>query len=286
MSNSEDKIYLNGRLIDRSQAAISPDDRGFLFADGVYEMIRLYGGVPFEIDSHAARLRRSLGELRIEGFDAGGLGKICASLVSSNGLEKHDATFYIQITRGAAPRSHLYPENLSPTVYGFASEFTLPRKEWKQGIAVMLTPDTRWARCDIKSIALLPNILARQAAERAGADEAVFTKNGVVTEGSSSTFCAVIGGRLLTHPQGEGILSGITRKVVLRLCPRLGIPFAEETIPVDDLEGADEMMILSTTREVMPVVRIDGRSVSEGVPGPVTRKLQEEFAHLAGRAPE
>lgn len=278
-----DTVYLNGRYMPSGEAAISPDDRGFLFADGVYEVVRSYRGALFEIGSHMERLRRSLRETRIPVAAADGTEKVCRTLVERCGLSQADATVYIQITRGVAPRGHAFPPPDTPTtVYAAASAVDDPPDACTLGIEAILVPDTRWSRCDIKSTALLPNVLARQMAVDRGAREALFVREGVITEGTASTFCAVSSGSLLTHPLGERILPGITRTVVLRLCGELGIPAVERPVAVDGLPAIEEAMILSTTREIMPVTAIDGGKVGQGLPGPVTRRLQEAFAALTG----
>lgn len=269
-------VYLGGRFLPKSEAHVSPDDRGFLFADGAYEVVRFYGGRPFALAEHLERLARSLAALRIEGVEVEEIGEIARRLVRENGLA--EATCYVQITRGAAPRRHAFPApGTPPSVYASAAPLEVDPARWEHGASVILVPDERWARCDIKSIALLPNILAHQRAREAGADEAVLVREGVVTEGSHTNVAAVFGGRLVTHPEGPRILPGVTRRVVLGLCKMLGIPVEERPIPAEALPRADEVMILSTTSEVLPVVRVDGREVGGGVPGPVARRLLAAF---------
>jgi len=274
----EESVYLGGGFIPRGKAAISPLDRGFIFADGVYEVIRSYGGLLFELDAHIERLRRSLREIRMEQGAADGLGEMFPELLERNGLSGSEALIYVQITRGAAPRAHLFPAaGTAPTVYAHAVQFDPPFEQRDRGIPVILVPDTRWSRCDIKSIALLPNVLARQMAEDAGAGEAVFVRNGTVTEGSASTFCAVFSGTVVTHPESNLLLPGITKKVVFDICARAGIPAAERPVREDELYRASEMMVLSTSREVMPVVSVDGMKVGDGTPGHITKKIQAAF---------
>lgn len=252
-----------------------------MFADGVYEVIRSYRGRLFELTAHIERLMRSLREIRIPRSAAGGITDMIPELLERNGLSDAEAVVYIQITRGAAPRAHLFPPaDTAPTVYAHAVPFDPPLRQRDGGASVILVPDTRWSRCDIKSTALLPNILARQMAEDAGAAEAVFVRGGNITEGSSSTFCAVFSGTLVTHPESTTILPGITRSVVLELCRRNGIPVAERPVREDELPGASEMMLLSTTREVMPVISFDGVTVGDGSPGQLTRRIQAAFSGL------
>ncbi|MBN1885272.1 MAG: aminotransferase class IV [Candidatus Krumholzibacteriota bacterium] len=272
-------VYLDGRYLDRDEACISPDDRGFVLGDGVYEVIRFYGGRPFALAEHLDRLARSIGEIRIEGVDAAALGSVARRLVEENGLG--DAVVYIQVTRGAAERVHRFPGGgARPTVWGSAAPFDGYREERKHGAAVVTLPDIRWGRCDIKTTSLLPNVLASEEATRRGAIEAILVRDGVVTEGASSTLCAVDGNRLLTHPEGPRILSSVTRSIVLRLCGELGVEVVEKAVAAGSLAGMDEALLLSTTKEILPVVQVDGLPVSGGVPGPVTRRLQEAFTAL------
>ncbi|MBN2123806.1 MAG: D-amino acid aminotransferase [Deltaproteobacteria bacterium] len=275
-------VYFNGEFMPKEEAAISPDDRGFLFGDGAYEVIRTYEGKPFRGKDHLERLARSLRELRISCRELENLGGIAERLIRETNLETGEALVYIEVTRGAAPRKHAFPTgNIPPTVYVTASPFVPSGRDRDLGIGVILLPDIRWSRCDIKSIALLPNVLANQQAGERGAGEALFVREGVVTEGSHTNFCAVFDGELVTHPQTNHILPGITRKVVLELCSELEIPFREEPIFLDGLKRASELMIVGTTCEVTPVVQVEEWRVGDGSPGPVTRRLQQAFSRLA-----
>ncbi len=274
-------VYLNGNYLAKSRAAISPDDRGFLFADGAYEVIRYYRGIPFELDSHLRRMERSLGELAITGVNINGLGDIALQLIEKNDFSREDTLVYIQITRGAAPRRHAFPApDIPPTVYADAAVIDPPYEKQEKGIRIILVPDNRWSRCDIKSVALLPNILAKQQAKSRGAGEAVFVRDGVVLEGAVSNFAAVFDGKLVTHPECNYLLSGVTRKVVLNLCKELGIPAEERPLAENELASADEMMVLSTTKEITPVVGYNDTVVADGAPGPVTLGLQKAFREL------
>jgi D-alanine transaminase len=274
-------VYFNGDFIPKDQVRLSPDDRGFLFADGVYEVIRYYNGKPFKADEHLRRLERSLTEIRIAGVDIEPLAEIAERLLQKNDLETRDATVYIQITRGTAPRKHAFPDNaVSPTVYLSAAPFQRDREKEERGVKVILVPDIRWSRCDIKSVALLPNALAAQQAKERGAEEAIFVRDGVVTEGSHSNFAAVFDGRVMTHPKTNHILGGITRDVTLDLCRRLGIPVGEFPVFERELTRADEMMLMSTTAEVMPIVQVNDWQVRGGKPGAITRRLQQAFREV------
>lgn len=275
-------VYFNGRLVPKEDVRISPDDRGFLLADGAYEVILSYDGRLFKAEEHLKRLERSLRELRIERADVGSLKDAAERLIQVNDLENGDASLYIQITRGAAVRTHAFPgSETAPTVYAAASPFKRPREKCEHGIKVILVPDIRWTRCDIKSVALLPNVLVSQQAKEAGAAEAIFVRDGAVTEGAHTNFCAVFDGQLITYPKSHYILGGITREIVLGLCGELGIPFEEFPILESQLREADELMIVGTTTEIMPVVQVDGWQVGDGKPGPVTRRLQQAFRELA-----
>jgi D-alanine transaminase len=259
----------------KSRVAISPDDRGFLFADGVYEVIRSHQGRLFRQEDHLRRLAFGLAELRIASVDTARLGTVAEQLIERNGLREGDAAVYIQVTRGVAPRRHAFPDPpVPPTIYACAWPVRQARRNQRKGINVILVPDRRWTRCDIKSVALLPNVLAHQEARERGGQEAVFVRDGNITEGSLCSVCAVFGGRLYTSPLISGILPGITRATVLELCRERGIAVRETSISRRRFERADEIMTLSTTQDITPVTRVNGRPVGDGAPGPVTRALQ------------
>jgi D-alanine transaminase len=273
--------YFNGSFMLQEEVKISPDDRGFLFADGAYEVIRSYQGKLFKAEEHLKRLSRSLRELQITQPDMENLREIAEQLLERNDLKIGDATVYIQVTRGVAPRKHSFPdEKAPPSVYLSVSPFKPPQEKSETGVKIILVPDIRWARCDIKSVALLPNVLASQQAKERGAEEAVFVRDGAITEGSHSNFAAVFSGELVTCPKTNYILGGITREVVLNLCRELGIPFREFPIFEKELQKADELMILSTTNEVMAVVQVNDWRVGNGKPGPITLKLQKAFREI------
>jgi D-alanine transaminase len=274
-------VYFNGRFMPKDEVSVSPDDRGFLFGDGAYEVLSSYRGRLFRAADHFARLHYSLQQLRIDPPGEQVLANLCRGLIQANQLQEVDATLYIEVTRGAAPRQHAFPDQpVPPTVYATASPRHPPEEKWQHGIRVILVPDIRWARCDIKSVALVASVLASQQASVSGAGEAVFVRDGVVTEGSHTSFCAVFASELVTHPRTNHILAGITRAVVLDLCRELGIPCREVPVCADELPSADELMVLGTTSEVMPVVAVDEWTVADGRPGPVTRKLQRAYREL------
>ncbi|HEY1172423.1 MAG TPA: D-amino-acid transaminase [Verrucomicrobiae bacterium] len=281
-------VYLNHQFLPKAEARISPDDRGFLFGDGVYEVVRFYQGRFFEAAAHWQRFDRSLTELRISRPPALDYEKVCQELVVRNRMEAKDGYVYLQITRGAAPRNHSYPADLQATVYGYVTELPRNVEKFKQGFRVVFHPDLRWTRCDIKAVALLANVLAAQAAREQGADEAILLRDDLVTEASRSNVAIVKDGVVRTHPLTTGILNGITRQVVVKLCAQLGIPLQEEAFSKTDLFTADEVFLMGTTVEVMPVVEMEGSKIAHGQAGPVTRKLQVAFdqcVHLCRQQP-
>lgn len=277
-------VYLNGRYLPKSEAKVSVDERGFLFADGVYEVTPAYGGRLFRFDQHAARMRKGLAALRID-FDANQLEEIKTGLLARNGLEKLPAAcVYVQVTRGAAPRMHAFPNPpVAPGVYGFANPYQRPSAErWEQGFRAITVPDQRWARADIKAIALLPNVMAQQAAVDAGVGNAIFVRDGIALEGAHNNLFAVIDGVLVTAPKSNYILHGVTRELVIELAGELGIPVEARSIPLAELYAADEVFFTGTTTEIRPAVEVDGRRIADGRPGRIARKLFAAFLEAVG----
>jgi len=272
-------VYLNGEFLPKAKAVISVDDRGFLFGDGIYEVVRSYHGRLFELDTHVRRMQNGLQSLRITIPDDFNLADIAHELLEQNNLQNAEATIYCQITRGIAPsRTHAFPvPPLAPTIYVAASPFTPLTEKRKTGVAAITTPDQRWSRCDLKTIGLLANCLAKQQAFESGAVEAIFVRDGVALEGSSSNLFVVKEGIVITNPKTNYILPGITRQVVLDLCRGLGIATKEDTVFLELLFTADEVFVTHTTGEVMPVTKLDAREISSGAPGPITGKLQAAF---------
>jgi len=268
-------VYLNGSYVPKEQAMVSVDDRGFVFGDGVYEVIRASNGRLFEPERHVRRLERSLREisLTLPEAELRGLIDVWRELLRANDVESGDAIVYMQVTRGAAPRAHQFPAAIRPTVFASAAAWTLPTALRTRGARVITVPDVRWSRCDIKTITLLPNVLAKQRAVEAGADEALFVRDGVVLEGAVSNFFAVIDGALCTHPLTTYILGGITRDVVLELASSAGIPIRETPILLDHISRATELFYTNTTNDVIPIVTVDSRVVADGLPGPITGRL-------------
>jgi D-alanine transaminase len=269
--------YLNGKFLPKNEITISPEDRGFLFGDGVYEVVRWYQGSFFDIDSHLARLKRSMRELRINWPRPDLYPSICLDLIKMNQFEDKPSMVYMQVTRGVAARTHSFPPlTVQPTIYAYAWSFN-PGNGSNAGIKVMLKEDIRWSRCDIKSVALLANTISFQEASLSGLKECVFVRNGIITEASHSNVFFVIDGTLFTHPESNFILSGVTRKNVLHMAQEAGIKIREEALPENRLRFTQEAFITNTSAEVTPVIDIGGNLIGNGEPGPVTKLLMEKF---------
>ena len=270
--------YLNGEYLPLAQARISPLDRGFLYGDGVYEVMPVYGGRPFRLEAHCARLTRSLGEIRMsDPLDRAQWCDVFATLIARNG--GGDQYIYWQVTRGAEPgRSHAPLPNIARTVFAFCAPLPLASPAvFAKGVSCVTTEDTRWSRCDIKSVALLANVLLRQLAVDADAAETILLRNGELTEASASTVHIVSGGELRTPPNSRRILPGTTRGVVEELAARAGVPSRTAAVSEAQLRGADEIWISAATREVQPVTTLDGKPVGAGRPGPLWRRVYDEF---------
>lgn len=273
-------VYLNGQFLPYEQATISVEDRAFLLADGVYEVVRVYSGRPFCLEPHLKRLARSARELQIPEPDLAKLERVSFELLSLNNLS--EATIYIQVSRGAYnPRTHAFPASeIKPTVLAIARSIKGNQEMQAAGVQAITVPEQRWARCDIKSTSLLPNVMAKQKAAESGAYEAIFVRDGYAIEGSSSNLFGVLDGEIRTYPLCNYILGGITRDVVLDLARKSGYPVREEGVPVDALHRCTELWVTSTTSEVMPIVMMDGRPVGDGRPGPVATALLENYRKL------
>jgi len=269
--------FINGKFLPLAEASVSIEDRGFQFGDGVYEVIRTYGGRPFNLDAHLARLNRSAEAIGLRQPYA--LEQWRDSIAEGLRLAAFsESKIYVQITRGVAPRDHAYAPQLEPTVVMTVRELhPLPAAVQAAGVEAMTVDDVRWGRCDIKSINLLPNVLARQQAKQAGVFEAILVKNGEVTEGSVSNVIIVEHRTLITAPQGPRILSGVTREVVLALARQEGLDVQERYPSQAQLYAASEAFLTGTTVEVLGVVRIDGKPIGRGEPGPVTLSLAKRF---------
>jgi len=272
-TTQEPQVYLNGEFILRSAAKLDIEDRGTMFADGVYEVIRYYAGRPFAINQHQARLHESLVAIgltppaMIDRLDA-----ISDELIQRNGLT--DAKLYWQVTRGGAPRDLAFPADPSPTVLGIAyPEPPLDRSAQLATARAMLTDDLRWHRCSIKSLMLLPNVLAKNAAIQAGMDEAILHRDGTVTEGTATSVFIVNHSQVQTHPANQWVLDGITRRAVLDLSRKAGLSTIERVFNTQELLGADEVFLCGTTTHIAAVVAVDAKTIGAGQVGPVTAQL-------------
>ncbi len=275
-------VYLNGQFLPDDKALISPLDRGFTYGDGVYEWIRAYNGKPFLLGEHLARLASSCAKMRI-GVHLTPLEDVAARLLKENGLTG-DAAIYLQVTRGTAPRSHVFPPpDTKPTVFGMAWAFK-PNPAFAAGgpgAIAILEPDVRWSRCDIKVTSLIPNSFSAQRAKELGAHEGLFVRDGVVQEGSLSNFFAVFDGEVRTAPLSNYILPGITRAIVLDLCGEHGIKCRETPVFATELGDADEMFLTSTPYEVVGVDCLDGRKLP--AERPITARLAKLYRELVAR---
>ncbi len=268
---------LNGEQMPLDEVTIPALDRGFLLGDAVYEVIRVYQGKPWLMDEHFRRLAYSLEAVRITGVDLDRLRRRMLDTIAAGPFL--EATTYIQVTRGVAPRHHTFPDRATPLELLYVREFHDAYREARHtGAAVITRPDLRWGRCDIKSTNLLANVLAAQAAKEAGCLEALLVlPDGTLTEGTHTSFFGVLDGTVLTAPNSNDILPGITRSLILRLCGRAGIPVREQVLKSEHLGLVSELFLTGTTTEVMPVVRVDDRPIAGGAAGPVTRRLQEAY---------
>lgn len=273
-------VFLNGSFLPLEQAKVSPLDRGFLFGDGIYEVIPSYRGVPFLLDAHLERLRRSLSEIRLpDPMGEVGWRDMLGQLLALN--PGGDRGIYLQVTRGAAPRDHAFPAATEATVFAMVNPIQPPRPELaEQGVGAILLPDERWGRCDIKAVTLLANVLARQTAFEQGAIEAILLREGRLTEGAASNVFVVRGGVVRTPPLDRGILPGITRRFVLDLLEGQSRPVFEETVAESDLRSADEIWLTSSTKEILAVTRLDGQPVGSGRPGPVWRETLDLYQQV------
>lgn len=272
-------VFLNGEFLPLAEARLSPLDRGFLFADAVYEVLGAYDGVPMLLEAHIQRLEGSLRSLKIPSpHDEAGWRTIVTGLISHNGGgERHpDIGIYLQVSRGVdTGRSHAFSAGLRPTVFAMASALEAARQD--SGVRAITATDNRWARCDIKSTALLPNVLLRLEATEAGADECIMLRDGHVTEGSSSSVLILEGKMLTSRPNGQDILPGTTIRLVSEVAAELGIGYREEVISLGRLLAADEVWLCASLRGVAAVTHVDGQPIGGGKPGPVWRKVATAY---------
>jgi D-alanine transaminase len=270
-------VFLNGEYLPAEQAHVSVLDRGFLLGDGVYEVIPVYNGLPFRLAPHLNRLQRSLDGVRMTNpHTLEEWASIIGRLVEANG--GGDQSVYLQVTRGVAPRDHVFPEGVVPTAFVMSNPLkAVPGYFKTDGIKAITVDDIRWAQCDIKAITLLPNSLLRQKAQDVGAQESLLIRDGYMTEGSASNSYAVIDGVIFTAPKDEKVLPGITRDLVLELAQAAGIAYREEAVSLAQLQQADEIWISSSTRELLPVTMLDDKPVGSGKPGPVWQQVDNLY---------
>jgi D-alanine transaminase len=276
-------VYLNGQYLPVEQARLSVLDRGFIFGDGVYEVWRVIEGKLFAHERHDRRLRRGLKalELVVPDRDVDALAGVADRLLRDNDLATGEATFYIEITRGPAPRTHAYPPaGTKPTIFAMVTRFEVPHAARAAGVKAITQPDVRWLRCDIKTVQLLPNVMAKQKAQVAGALEAILVRDGIVTEGTHTSVLGVKNGELRTHPLSPLILPSVTRELVLEIAREQGIRVREEAFTVQELFALDELFVSGTTTDVTPIVDVDGKRIGSGKPGPISRAL---YAGLQSR---
>lgn len=270
--------YLNGEFLPLAEARISPMDRGFLFGDGVYEVIPVYNNHAFRLEQHLDRLTRSLAAIQLNiPLTQADWKKIIGELIQRNG--GGDQSVYLQCTRGPSPiRDHAFPEKITPTIFAYSMPlYTRTIAELSKGISAITVHDIRWQRCDIKAITLLPNILMRQQAIENGAQEAILINNGYAIEGSSMNLFIIKNNIIMTAPLSQQILGGITRDLVLELAQQNNYAYQEINIPEQDLYTADEIWLTSSNREIMPVLKLNNQPVNNGLPGPLWHKMIQHY---------
>lgn len=267
------QAFLNGAYLPLEECRISPLDRGFIFGDGVYEMLPVYRGRPFRLSHHLSRLERNLLAVHIHSPCSEGEWKTIVETLIQRSDDKELAV-YIQVTRGVAPRDHVFPEDVSATVFAMANPLVgVPREQLQNGVALITVDDVRWRCCDIKTISLQANILAKQDACRAAAVEAVMVRDGIALEGAASNLFVVRNGKAYTHPQDNLILPGVTRTFTLELLEELNVEYVEQAIPKAWLYSSDEVWITSSVKEILAATKIDGQVIGDGVPGEIWKKV-------------
>lgn len=270
-------VYLNGDFVRLGEAKISVLDRGFIFGDGIYDVVPAYHGKPFRIDGHLARLERSLAKVGIRNpFSRREWEKLVLDMLARSGRGA-DCMVYIQVTRGVAKRDHAFPAHVSPSFFIMVSPFTRVQHEREAGLKAVAIEDERWLRCDIKSVSLLGNVLAKQQAVEAGVDEVIQFREGFLTEGASCNIWIVRDGTLLAPMRNNLILEGVRYSLMEELAAQAGIAFQARQISREEVETADEIMMTSATKEVLPIVVFNGQPVGDGRPGPVFAKLREGY---------
>ena len=273
-------VYLNGAFLPMSEARIPVLDRGFIFGDGVYEVIPVYARTPFRLDQHLRRLQYSLDGIRLPNpYSSQEWTRLIRELVAR--CPHDDQSLYLQVTRGVAKRDHAFPKDTPPTVFMMTNALSAPPAEAvAKGVSAITAVDNRWLRCDIKATALLPNVLMRQLAVDAGATEAILLRDGYLTEGSASNIFIVRNGVIVTPPKSNLLLPGTTYDVVLELAQQAGLRYEVRAVSEEEVRSADEIWMTSATKEVLGITMLDGKPVGAGVPGPVFKRmhaLYQEF---------
>ncbi|MFN4264045.1 MAG: aminotransferase class IV [Thioalkalivibrionaceae bacterium] len=278
-------VWLNGCVVPLAEAALSPLDRGFLFADGVYEVIPVYQGRAFAWSEHYQRLERSLAAIDLPNpltetewrSELGRLLRAVEDFDRAAGRDLGRYSIYLQLSRGVAPRDHAYPLDAMPTAFAQITRMADPAPLQAQGVAAISIEDKRWNRCDIKSVSLLPNVMAREEARRTGAAEALLFRKDQLREGAASNAFVVLDGRVVTPPLAPDLLPGVTRNWVLKVVADLGLRWAEAPVSIDDVSVADEIWLTSSTKEILPVVALNDGPVGAGVPGPIFTQVSTAY---------
>ena len=276
-------VFLNGSFLPLEQAKVSVLDRGFIFGDGVYELIPVYSRAPFRMDGHLARLERSLAAVGIRNpYAREKWREVILGLVERQSWQ--DQAVYLQVTRGVARRDHAFPEGVEPTVFAMSNPLVNPPAELvDKGAVAVSAVDNRWLRCDIKSISLIGNVLLRQVSAAAGAAETILFRDGVLTEASASNVFVVKNGLVLSPPKSNLILPGITYDVVVEIAAELKIPVEFRDVREAEVRAADELWVTSSSKEILAVVELDGKPVGDGKPGPVFRRAWQGYQEFKRR---
>lgn len=271
-------VMSQGKLINKEALSFPFEERGLQLGDGVYEVIRIYNGNFYLLDNHIKRLFRSLHAIKLTiPYTYDDLTSVLNELLYENNMKK-DGIVYLQVTRGSAPRTHFFPDNIKPNIYAYIKDVPRNKELLLNGVTTMTHPDERWTNCYIKSLNLLPNVLAKQAAVEKNHFEAIFyNKENIVTEGSSSNIFLIKDNNIYTHPATNEILNGCVRMAVKKFADRLNIPFIEERFTLFDIPHADELFLTSSISEVLPIIKVNDTFIQDGRPGELTKKLQQAY---------
>jgi len=286
MAEAEQIVYLNGKLLPIGEAQVSVLDRGFIYGDGVYELVPVYAREPFRLPHHLARLARSLDGVGMANPHTNAQWEaIIRDLVARQPFD--DQGVYFQFTRGVAKRDHSFPKGVPPTVFMMSNPLPIPtREQVDNGVAVVTADDNRWHRCDLKTISLLGNVLMRQLATDQGAAETVMFRDGFLTEASASNVLVVIGGTIVVPPKDKHILPGITYDATMEFAREAGIPLTVRPVPKAEVLSADELWLSSSTKEVLAITTVDGKPFAGGKPGPIFRRMWDVFQTMKPKVPK